>query len=36
MQKQETVEALEAQHGKKMIEIRLRFWTNKISPEENK
>ena len=28
--------ALEAKHGKKMIEVRLRFWTNNIASEANK
>ncbi len=26
--------AIEAAHGEKMIEIRLRFWTNDIAPEK--
>ncbi len=30
------VAALEAKHGKKMIEVSLRFWTNDISSEEGK
>jgi len=28
--------ALEAKHGKKMIEVSLRFWTNDISEEPGK
>ena len=32
----EEIEALEATQGEKMIEIKLRFWTNKIAPEEGK
>jgi hypothetical protein len=28
--------ALEAKHGKKMIEVSLRFWTNDISEEAGK
>ncbi len=28
--------ALEARHGKKMIEVSLRFWTNGISEEDGK
>jgi hypothetical protein len=32
----EEIEALEATQGEKMIEIKLRFWTNKIAPEESK
>jgi hypothetical protein len=28
--------ALEAKHGKKMIEIKVRFWTNNISSEPGK
>jgi hypothetical protein len=28
--------ALEAKHGKKMIEVSLRFWTNGIAEEEGK
>ena len=28
------LEAKEAQHGKKMIEIKVRFWTNNIAPLE--
>lgn len=29
-------EDFEAQHGEKMIEVKLRFWTNNISPEKGK
>lgn len=28
--------ALEAEHGEKMIEIKLRFWTNDIAKEPGK
>jgi hypothetical protein len=28
------IESLEAEHGQKMIEIKLRFWTNDIAPEK--
>jgi hypothetical protein len=27
------IESREAEHGQKMIEIKLRFWTNNIAPE---
>lgn len=30
------VASLEATQGEKMIEVRLRFWTNDISPEKGK
>jgi hypothetical protein len=30
------VEAKEAEHGQKMIEIKLRFWTNNIAEGKNK
>lgn len=30
------VEAREAEHGKKMIEVKLRFWTNEIAQERGK
>jgi hypothetical protein len=29
----ESIEALEARHGEKMIEIKVRFWTDSIAPE---
>jgi hypothetical protein len=32
----ENIEAREAQHGEKMIEIKLRFWTDNIAPERGK
>jgi len=32
----ETVSAKEAKHGQKMIELRIRFWTNTISDEPEK
>jgi len=28
------VEQLEAQHGEKMIEVKLRFWTNNLAEDE--
>jgi hypothetical protein len=31
-----STEALEAQHGQKMIEVKVRFWTNAIAEEEGK
>ena len=30
------VEAREAKHGEKMIEVRVRFWTNDIAKDANK
>lgn len=30
------IEAREAEHGKKMIEVKLRFWTNEIAEEKGK
>jgi hypothetical protein len=30
-----TVESREAQHGQKMIEVKLRFWTNEIADTSN-
>lgn len=33
---EETPAALVAQHGDKMIEVRLRFWTNKLADEPGK
>jgi hypothetical protein len=33
---QETPAALEASHGDKMIEVKLRFWTNKLADEPGK
>ncbi|MGJ4908051.1 hypothetical protein [Bradyrhizobium sp. HKCCYLS2033] len=32
----EDAQSLEAAHGQKMIEIKLRFWTNDIAPEKGK
>lgn len=32
----EDIEMREAKHGEKMIEIKLRFWTDDIAPEEGK
>jgi hypothetical protein len=32
----ENIESLEAEHGQKMIEIKLRFWTNDIAGEPGK
>jgi hypothetical protein len=36
MPKIEEIESLEAKQGEKMIEVKLRFWTNKIAPEDGK
>ena len=36
MAKESRHQSLEAKHGEKMIEVRLRFWTNDISPEPGK
>lgn len=36
MAKQRTTSSLEAKQGEKMIEVKLRFWTNEISPEPGK
>ena len=35
-QKKKSLVAREAKHGDKMIEIKLRFWTNDIAEEEGK
>ncbi len=32
----EKLAALEAKHGEKMIEVKIRLWTNNISPESGK
>jgi hypothetical protein len=32
---QDSIEKREAVHGKKMIEVRVRFWTNDIVPDKN-
>ena len=32
----ETIESLETKQGEKMIEVKLRFWTNNIAPENGK
>lgn len=36
MAKGSDVKSLEAKQGEKMIEVKLRFWTNEISPEPGK
>jgi hypothetical protein len=36
MPKREPIESLEAKQGEKMIEVKLRFWTNDIAPENGK
>ena len=36
MPEKPNIESLEAEHGQKMIEIKLRFWTNDIAPEVGK
>jgi len=36
MPKNEDIASLEAKQGEKMIEVKLRFWTNDISPEQGK
>ncbi len=36
MTENKKVAALEAKHGKKMIEVKVRFWTNNISSEPGK
>ena len=36
MPKTEAIESREAKHGEKMIEIKLRFWTNNIASEDGK
>jgi hypothetical protein len=36
MTETEDAEGLEAIHGEKMIEVKLRFWTNNIAPERGK
>ena len=35
MPKKDDLVSLEAKHGEKMIEIKLRFWTNDISDEKD-
>jgi hypothetical protein len=32
----DSMESREAQHGKKMIEVKVRFWTNDLSDEKGK
>ena len=32
----QSAEALEAKHGEKMIEVKLRFWTNGLADEDGK
>ncbi len=34
--KKQDAKSLEAKQGEKMIEIKLRFWTNNIAPEKGK
>ncbi len=36
MSAESTLEAKEAKHGQKMIEVKLRFWTNGIAEEPGK
>ena len=36
MAKENKTRSLEAKQGEKMIEVKLRFWTNDISPEPGK
>jgi hypothetical protein len=36
MSEETNIAAREAKHGEKMIEIRIRFWTDGISPEPGK
>ena len=36
MASEEKLTALEANQGEKMIEVKLRFWTNDISPDQGK
>jgi hypothetical protein len=33
MSEENAVAAREAKHGEKMIEVKIRFWTNKLSPK---
>lgn len=36
MNSKKTVAPVEAQHGEKMIEVKIRFWTNAIAAEDGK
>lgn len=36
MAARDTAASVEAEQGEKMIEVKLRFWTNEISPEAGK
>lgn len=36
MANKEDLASLEAKQGEKMIEVKIRFWTNRISPEQGK
>lgn len=36
MAKAKDLEIAEAEHGQKMIEVRVRFWSNGIAPEKGK
>ena len=36
MPKSSSIEELEAQHGERMIELKVRFWTNNIAEEPGK
>ncbi len=36
MKNENKVAARKARHGEKMVEVKLRFWTNDIAPEEGK
>jgi len=36
MSNEENIEAREAKHGEKMIEVKIRFWTDEISSELGK
>lgn len=36
MAEERDVSALEAKQGEKMIEVKIRFWTNNIAPESGK
>jgi hypothetical protein len=36
MARKDEVASLEAKHGQKMIEVKVRFWTNDISKEQGK
>lgn len=36
MTSEKNIAAKEARHGEKMIEVKIRFWTNEIAPEQGK